>query len=210
MKESFLCVIESIDGGGTETQTKLLKEFLEKKGKKIEFLKYPDYQGPIGNLIHEFLHKKFDFSPAVQFSLYATDMIKDKEKILDAKKGKIVIADRYFTSTLAYQSMTKGFSLDKGLKFAEIFDLPKPDLVIFLNVSPETSIKRKFKEKNSLDRHEEDKEFLGKVREGYLDLIKKKIFAKEWVIVDGEKSIEEVAKEIQKIVLEKLKIVNQN
>ncbi len=200
----FFVVIEGIDGAGGETQSKLLKEFLEKKGKKVELVKYPDYEGPIGKLIHDFLHKKFDISPEVQFCLYASDMVKDKEKIEKAlKEGKIVIADRYLTSTLAYQTL-KGFPLEKGLEFAELFELPTPDLVIFLEILPETSIKRKFKEKNDLDRHEANKDFLRKVNESYHRLIENQIFAKEWVVIDGEKSIEEVAKKIQKIVLSKL------
>jgi len=200
----FFVVIEGIDGAGGETQSKLLKQFLEKKGKKVELVKYPDYEGPIGKLIHDFLHKKFDISSEVQFCLYASDMVKDKEKIKKAlKEGKIVIADRYLTSTLAYQTL-KGFPLDKGLEFAKLFELLTPDLVIFIEISPETSIKRKFKEKNNLDRHEANKDFLRKVNESYHNLIENKIFAKEWIVIDGEKPIEEVAKKIQKIVLSRL------
>jgi dTMP kinase len=203
MPKGKLCVIEGIDGAGGETQSKLLKEFLEKKNFKVELIKYPDYEGPIGNLIHEFLHDKYEFSPEVQFLLYATDMVKDIKRIENAKRNlKVVIADRYVTTTLSYQTL-KGFPLESGLKFIKIFGLPKPDIIIFLDVSPKTSIKRKYNEKRSLDRHERDGEFLGKVRESYMNLIKKKILG-EWVIIDGEKSIEEVAKEIQKIVLSKL------
>jgi dTMP kinase len=205
MEKGLFLVIEGIDGAGGETQSKLLKEFLEKKNFIVEAIKYPDYSGPIGQIIHKFLHKEFEFSPATQFSLYATDMVKDREKILDAiKNKKIVIADRYFHSTLSYQSLVKGFKLEDGLKFAEIFDLPKPDLVILLDITPKISVKRKYKEKENLDRHEADEEFLKKVREGYITLAKDKIFAKEWVVVNGEKSIEEVAKEIQGIVMKKL------
>ena len=201
-------VLEGIDGSGTETQSKLLKEFLDKKGKKTELIKYPDYDGPIGKLIHDFLHNKFDLPPDVQFSLYATDMLKDKDRILNGlKEGRIIIADRYFTSTIAYQSMTKGFSLEKGIKFAELFDLPKPDLVIFLDISPKTSTERKLKEKKVLDRHEADEAFLEKVRESYLELIERKIFAKRWFIIDGERSIEDVAGKVQEIVMKELEKV---
>jgi len=203
---SLFVVIEGIDGAGGETQSKLLIEFLQKNRWQTQFIKYPDYDGPIGLLIHDFLHKKYDFPSDVQFSLYATDMAKDREKILNAlKDGKVVIGDRYFTSTLAYESLTKGFGLEKGLEFAKLFNLPVPDLVIFLEVNPKTSIKRKFGEKKSLDRHEEDKKLLGKVKESYHTLIKDKVFAKEWIVVDGEKSIEEVAKKVQEAVISKLR-----
>lgn len=194
-------VIEGIDGAGGETQTKLLTEFLQKNGKNVLLIEYPDYTSGIGKLIQEFLHNEYDFSADVQFSLFATDMIKDKQKILDAlNENKIVISNRYLLSTLAYQS-TRGFQIEKGLEFAENFELPKPDLVIYIDIDVETSMKRKMGEKNNLDRHESDKKFLEDVRSRYLKLAIKKIFANEWVIIDGKKSIEEVAKEIREIVL---------
>jgi dTMP kinase len=192
-------VLEGIDGAGGETQSKLLFNYLKKQKKPVEKLSYPDYQGAIGKLIYQFLYKKYNFSPEVQFLLYSADFLKDKEKIKTwLKRGKFVIADRYFTSTLAYQCL-KGFPLEGALKFAEIFSLPKPNLIIYLKISPETSIKRKLKEKKSLDVHEADKKFLAKLANFYEELIKNQIFS-EWKIIDGEKSIEDVHEEIKKIV----------
>jgi len=196
-------VFEGIDGAGGETQSILLFNYIKRQKIPVERLSYPDYRGPIGKLIHQFLHKKYDFPPEVQFLLYFTDFLKDKEKIENwRKENKIIISDRYFTSTLAYQGQ-KGFSIEKALKISKIFDLPKPDLIIYLKISPETSIKRKFREKKNLDRHEADKKFLKKISKFYNKLIKNQIFGK-WVVVDGEMSIEEVAKEIRKIVLSKI------
>jgi dTMP kinase len=192
-------VIEGIDGAGGETQSRLLFNYLKKQKKPVEKLSYPDYQGPIGKLIHQFLHKEYNFSPEVQFLLYFTDFLKDKDKIEKwRKENKVIISDRYFTSTLAYQGQ-KGFSINKAQKIFKIFDLPVPDLIIYLKISAETSIRRKFKEKRSLDRHEADKKFLEKLSKFYEKLIKNQIFSK-WVIVDGERSVEEVAKEIREIV----------
>jgi dTMP kinase len=197
-------VFEGIDGAGGETQSKLLFNYFKKQKKPVKKLSYPDYRGPIGKLIHQFLHKKYNFSPEVQFLLYFTDFLKDKEKIEKWKReNKIIISDRYFTSTLAYQGQ-KGFSIEKALKIFKIFDLPKPDLIIYLKISAETSIQRKFKEKRSLDRHEADKKFLEKLSKFYEKLIKNQIFGR-WVTADGERPIEEVSKEIRKIALNKLK-----
>lgn len=198
-------VIEGIDGAGGETQTKRLIEFLHSREKETEFVNYPNPESLIGKIIYDFLDKKIDITPDVQFSLYATDMALDRERINAAlRAGKVVIADRYLLSALAYQCGAKGFSLERGLEFAKLLNLPVPDIVILLDISVGTSIKRKSGENKKLDRHEEDKAFLEKVREGYQNLAKNKIFAKEWVVVDGEKSIEDVASEVQKIVLDKL------
>lgn len=192
-------VIEGIDGAGSETQSDLLVKFFKDRKIRVEKLTYPDYSGPIGKLIHQFLHKKYEFLPETQFLLYFLDFLKDKEKIKKwRKQGKIVIADRYFTSTLAYQCQ-KGISLKDALKIARIFDLPKPDLIIYLKILPKTASKRKFKEKNNLDRHEADKKFLGKVAKFYEKLIKKQIFGK-WIVINGEKPINEVFSQIKTIV----------
>ncbi len=203
MKGSLI-VIEGIDGAGGETQTRLLKDYLNSRGKNVLPLSYPEYSGGIGSLINDFLHKKYDFDADVQFALYAADMVKDRKKISDfISDGGVIVANRYLTSTLTYQTI-KGFELEKGLKFAELFGLPVPNLVIFVDIDAETSMRRKMGEKNSLDRHEADKQLLENVRGRYLELASKNVFAKEWKVIDGTKPIDEVAKEIQQIVLKLL------
>lgn len=193
-----LIVFEGIDGAGAETQGKLLYNFLRKQEKSVERLHYPDYERPIGRLIHQYLHKQYEFSVDVQFLLYFTDFIKDKEKINQwLNEGKIVICDRYFSSTLAYQGL-RGFPIKKSLELARKFKLPKPDLIIYLKVSPKVSMNRKYKEKKNLDRNEADKKFLGKVGDFYKKLIKGRIFSK-WVVINGERPIPIVFKEIKKI-----------
>lgn len=198
MKGKFI-VFEGLDGSGGETQSKLLSAYLKENGSPVEVLSYPDYQRPIGKLIHQFLHKEYDFSPQAQFLLYFVDFINDKEKVEEwIKQGKTIIADRYFTSTLVYQCL-KGFSLKDALEIAKLFKLSIPDLVIYLKISPETSMERKFKEKGNLDKHEEDKEFLSRLEQIYKETIEQQVFAK-WVVVDGEKSINQVFEEIKKYV----------
>lgn len=199
MEKGLFVVLEGIDGAGGEVQSKLLFEYLKSQGKDVIKLVYPDYSGPIGKFIHDYLHKKHEFSNEILFLLHSADRLKDKGRIKSwLEEGKTVIADRYFTSTLAYQC-TDEQKLDAALKFADAFEIQKPDIIIYLNVSPETSIERKFKEKNSLDRNEENKALLEKVSKSYENLIEKQVFAK-WVVVDGEKSKEEVFSEIKNIL----------
>ena len=192
-------VIEGIDGAGGESQSKMLIKFLKEKKIRVEKLTYPDYSGPIGNLIHQFLHKKYEFSPETQFLLYFLDFLKDKEKIKKWQKGrKIIISDRYFNSSLAYQCQ-KGIPLKGALEIAKFFNLPRPNLVIYLKISPKTAMKRKFKEKNNLDRYETDLKFLEKVAKFYEKLIKNQIFG-HWIVIDGERSINEVFSQIKTII----------
>jgi len=201
---SLFIVIEGTDGAGIGTQTEILREKLMARN-HILFLRYPDYNSPVGKAIHDFLHERIKLSREIIFLIYAIDQLKDKERINKTlEKNKVVLADRYFTTNLAYQC-TLGFDLDKALKFAEMFEMPKPDLAIFLKVSPEIGIKRKIKEKGKGDIYERDMEFQRKIGKKYEELIDKSIFAKEWVVVDGEKSIENVAEEIEEIVFSRLK-----
>jgi dTMP kinase len=206
VKGKFI-VLEGIDGAGTETQSKKLVKYLKSKDKKVLFITYPDYgpnkenpTKPIGKLIHEWLHKKYDFDVKVQFLLYSVDMIKDIKKIRSAlKSGKIIVADRYFTSTLAYQGL-KGFPIRKGLEYAKMFGIVRPNLIIYLEITPETSIKRKLKEKGrKIDRHEKDKKFLKRLVKFYRRLVNQNVFGK-WVTINGEKSKREVFEDIKRIV----------
>jgi dTMP kinase len=197
-----LLVIEGTDGAGCGTQTELLKEKLnEKLSQPVLHIRYPNYNSPVGVTIHKFLHEELALSADMQFFIYSLDMLKDMDEIKKAlEEGRIVLADRYFTSTLAYQC-SQGFPIEKALKFADLFDFVKPDLIIYLKVSAETAMKRKKMEKNNLDLFERDLEFRKKVSKKYEELASKDIFGK-WVIIDAEKPIEEVSKEIEKAVMD--------
>lgn len=194
-----LVVIEGADGAGGEEQSKRLLALLKERGIPAERHQYPDYSEPIGRLIHDFLHRKHDFSPEMLLLLYGADMVKDVGKIQAwLKQDKVVVLDRYFTSTLAYQSM-QGVKLEKCLRFAEIFELPKPDFIIYLKVSPEVSMERKSREKESLDRNEADKGFISRVLDSYDYLVKNNTFG-QWYVIDADRPIEDIFSDIRKIL----------
>ncbi|MFA5071808.1 MAG: dTMP kinase [Candidatus Paceibacterota bacterium] len=199
-------VIEGIDGCGKGTQTKFLSDFLSQK-KEIFVNKYPQYGKPIGDLIDQWLHKKHEFNPETQALLYFTDFLKDKEMVENyLKSGKMVVVDRYFTATIVYQRK-KGVPLEKLLNLAELFKLPKPDICIYLKISAETSLKRKGKEKGNinLDRHEEDKAFQIAVANGFDEIANNNTFC-DWTVIDGEKTPEEVFKDILEVLNKKFGI----
>ena len=199
-------VIEGIDGCGGETQARLLSDFLNKNNKPAEQITFPQYDKPIGKLIHEFLYNHYDFNPEVQTLLYFSEFVQSKENIKRSlKEGKILISDRYFTSTLAYQGL-RGVETEKMLQLSQMFDIIKPDLTILLRISAETSVKRKIKEKGeNLDRNEKDCQLLKELMEKYDDLAKKNIFC-SWAVVDGEKTIEEVFNQLIFLFKNKLNI----
>jgi dTMP kinase len=194
-----LIVFEGIDGAGTETQSKLLLEYFKKKKMPVERIFYPDYTAELGKLIQQFLHKKRELSPEMQFVLYAGDMVKDREKIRAwLEQGKTVISDRYFNSTIVYQGL-RGFKLEKALRFAEDFGIPKPDIVILLKISPEESARRKMGENGKLDRHEEDIRFLELVNDSYHQMAMENVFGR-WFIINGERPKKAVCQEVLKVL----------
>ncbi|MDD3292840.1 MAG: dTMP kinase [Candidatus Pacebacteria bacterium] len=200
MQKGKFIIIEGIDGCGGETQTRLLSDFLLKQGKEIKELTYPQYDKPIGQLIHNFLYEKYDLSPEVQALIYFSEFVKDKEEIKkDIDEGKILISDRYFTSTLVYQGL-RGVELEKLISLSNLFDIVRPDMCIYLKISPETSRKRKSKEKQGdLDRNERDLELLKNLVNVYDKVAKNNLFCK-WEIINGEQSIEEVHNQIIKLI----------
>ncbi|MFH1284949.1 MAG: dTMP kinase, partial [Candidatus Micrarchaeota archaeon] len=165
----LLIAFEGIDGAGKRTQVELLRQYLEEKGKKCTVYSYPDYSGSVfGKVLGEFLEKKSELDVRAQFLMYAGDMLKDQETMKRAlENGEAVICDRYISSTAAYQS-ANGFKLERATSIQRELELITPNLTFFLDVSVETSLARKSaqkKEKNQkLDRFEENKQFLEKVR----------------------------------------------
>ena len=198
--------MEGVEGCGKGTQTKLLSDFLSQKG-EVLVKKYPDYGTPIGDLIDAWLHKNMEYSAEVQALLYFADFMKDKDLMEKYQEsGKMVVADRYFTTGIVYQCL-RGFPLEKMLSLAKLFELKVPDVCIYIRISPETSLARKTKEKGAanLDRHEEDTKFLSDAVNGFDKAAANNHFC-EWITIDGEKSKEEVFEEIKEVLNKKFEI----
>ena len=192
-------VLEGLDGAGGSTQTNLLKEFFKKKNIPYVFVKSPEYGTETGKSIRDYLDGKIKLKPKEAFVLFATDVLNSLPMI---KKGleenKIVIADRYITSTIAYQC-ANGFSFDSALNFVKLHEYPDSDAIIFIDIKPETSMKRKLKEHGRLDRHEKDLEFLKKVRDFYFREINENVLGK-WVVIDGERDKDDIHEDILKVI----------
>jgi dTMP kinase len=195
----FFIVLEGLDGAGGSTQTNLLKEFFEKEKIPHIFVKSPEYETEIGQSIRDYLDGKIKLKTEQAFILFATDVLNSVSVI---KKGleekKIVVADRYITSTIAYQC-ANDFPFESALKFVKSHDYPEADEIIFIDIKPETSIERKMKEHGKLDKHEKNLEFLRKVREFYQMEIEENILGK-WFVIDGERDINEIHEDILEII----------
>ncbi len=208
-------VIEGIDGAGCETQAKMVKEKLvssfdsaqdNQRNNKVSLIKFPHYDTPVGKMIKDHLYLNQKMSVNEQFLLYTLQFIFDapvirKSQTLNSKSQSnlksqipILIADRYFTTTLCYQTL-EGFDEEFALKYADQFGIVKPDMVFFLDVTPDTAIKWKYGEDKEKNFREKDHEFIKKTYVKYQDLVKRQVWTK-WIRINGEQSKEKVTQEI--------------
>jgi len=190
-KSKFI-VFEGLDGSGQSTQAQLLKDYLEKDKKVSAVLtKEPTNEPPIGVLIRQILKKEISVSPAALQLLFCADRSEHLEKIIKPalEENKYVISDRYFYSTIAYGSL--GLNTDWLIEVNKPF--LSPDIVFLLKVRPQVCMERIDKNRAKREFFEES-EKLKKVWQTYEILSQKFSNIK---IVDGEKNIEEVFKEVK-------------
>ncbi len=187
----MLIAFEGIDGAGKTTIVNFLKDELKKRGYNVVTFKEPT-DSEWGRKIRQ-AFKDRSLKPEDELELFLKDREWNvKRNILPSlKAGKIVIMDRYYYSTIAYQG-ARGIDIERIRKLNEKF--PKPDLVIILDIKPETAIRR-IRQRGDVPNRFEDLEYLKRVREIFLSL-KNNI-----VVVNAERPIEEVKREVLDIVL---------
>ena len=163
---------EGIEGSGKSTQIQLLKEFFEKKAQKAFFTKEPG-SSEVGKKIRSvLLNKENKIFPLTEIFLIFADRVQHVQEIIkpNLNEGKIVISDRYFDSSIAYQGQREGVDKKEIYELINMLDLPTPDITFLLDLPVDVGLKRA-KNRASLDRFEsEEISFHEGVRQNYLDL----------------------------------------
>ncbi len=199
-KKGLFIAVEGIDGAGKRTLCSFMKNFLKSQKYEVVKFEYPDYSSNWGKLIEDYLHNKIELDVNEQFFVYFIDILKDQDKIRKLlENGNIVITDRYFSSSIAFQC-SKGFSYQKALSIIRAMGVIEPDLTLFIHIPPHLALKRKFEQKKSLDRHEKDIELLENVDNMYEMLLNKEILSKKWIKIDGSQDLKKVEENIQDIL----------
>ena len=174
-----LFVIEGVDGSGKATQTDLLYQALQKQDKPVRKVSFPNYDSPSSSLIKMYLNGEFGSDPQ-SVNAFATSVFFAVDRFASFRKdwqpfyenGGIVIADRYVTSNLVHQAGKIAEAAEKeryvhwlsDLEY-NIFGLPRPDCVIFLDMPPAYSLRLR-QQRNTLkqgltqDIHEADQQYL--------------------------------------------------
>lgn len=171
-----LFVIDGTDGSGKQTQMQKLKERFEKENIEYMGVSFPNYDNPSSSLVKMYLSGEFgenanDVSPYVASTFYAADRYATYKTKLEKyyNDGGIILADRYTSANMIHQT---GKIKDKAerKKFLDwlvdlefnIYKIPKPDVVFFLNMPPKSSLEliknreNKFSHKMQKDIHEKD------------------------------------------------------
>ena len=190
----MLIDLEGIDGCGKSTQSKFLMEKFEENNEKAIILKEPT-SGKYGKKLWEMLSGKREATTEQILDLFVMDRKEHvDDKINQAlKEGKIVLMDRYYYSTMAYQAAA-GIDVNRIRKDNEF--APKPNIVLIFDLPADLAMKR-VKGHSVADVFEKE-EHLEKVRESYLNLKDDPLVR----IIDSTRTPEEIFEEVWKLVSE--------
>lgn len=185
-----LIAIEGIDGSGKTVQAHLLTERLKKEGRPVVDVRFPHLrQGFFGRMIHRYLNGEFGSSrevdPYLAATLYAGERFEARKELEGwLVEGKVVIARRYVPSNQAHQGgklaephqKKRFFEWVEELEY-EVYGNPKPDVIVYLELSTETAmelIRKRHREQSrqekARDIHEEDPSHLKAAEDSYKEL----------------------------------------
>ncbi len=202
MKRGVFISFEGGEGSGKSVQAKLLTELLQKRGRDVVLTREPGGTAA-GERIREIvLHaQEIALSPEAQVLLYSTARAQNVREVirpaLDA--GKIVIADRFFDSTMAYQGYGHGVDLEqiRGVTALACGDTV-PDRTFLLDIPVDTGLGRSgWRAQSKWDRFEVlDTAFHTRVREGYVRLAAEE--PGRWVVIDADRDQAAIERDVRR------------
>ena len=183
---------EGIDGVGKSTQLNLLQGFLESLGHTVIKTLEPGGTELGQEIRHLLLHRKGDVSPRAEALLYAADRAHHvATKIRPAlADGKIVLADRYFDSSVAYQGAARDLNVEEVRNISLwAVDGLIPDLTVLLDLDAAEAVTRRAKTGTEPDRLEREKvDFFERARAEYL----KRSSEPRFLVIDATMPIDQI------------------
>lgn len=205
----MLITFEGLDGSGKTTQFQRAVAWLRECGLDVLTLREPGGTR-IGDQIREILHNQThtEMDARAELLLYAASraqLVSERIKP-HLQAGGIVLCDRYADSTVAYQGYARGLDLnflDTLIQFAT--HGIKPDLTLYLDVTPEVGIRRRMQGQGEINRLDVEKiDFHKRVHQGYRALIAKE--PQRWVTIAADQPIPDIAEKIRLALKMRLKL----
>ena len=218
-----LFVIDGTDASGKQTQLNKLKERFDKENIDYKLVSFPNYDSDSSLFVKKYLSGEFgknakDVSPHIASTFFALDRYVTFKKELEEyyNNGGIILADRYTTSNMVHQAgkIANKEERDKFLKWLwdfefNLYKLPEPTKVFFLNMPPEYAFKlmenreNKFTHEDKKDIHESDKNHIIDSYNAACDVAKDYGWIEINCIKDGNiRTIDDIHEEIYKDILE--------
>lgn len=197
-KKNLFIAFEGIDGSGKSTQARLLTDHLTKEGHKVWFTFEPT-DSPIGVIIRNIFTHKMEADHRTIAGLFVADRLnhlldKNNGVLKKLEEGYTVITDRYYFSSYAYHGahMSLDWVIEANALSAELL---RPDINIFIDISPEISMKRLTSGRSSLELFETTENLI-KVRDKYYEAFEKLKLKERVFITDGNRPAEMIAADI--------------
>ena len=195
-------VFEGIDGAGKSTQIKLLAKTLSDEGQRVYVTAEPT-SSITGGMLRDALSGITERSACELASLFLLDRIFHNINPVNGIKmmleqGIHVICDRYYYSTLAYQGSDTDFEWVKNMNL-HCPEIMPPDLCVFLDLTPEESLKRIASSRVTLDIYEK-KETLERFRSSFYKVFRLEEEKDRVKIVNAGRDVRSIAGEIYSIV----------
>lgn len=199
MKKGLFIVFEGIDGAGTSTQLHVLAKHIQSLSKYNDVLltHEPWNSEEIKKKLTE---DKDAYSGAEEIAkLYVEDRVSHTKKLVvpNLDQGVFVLCDRYRMSTDSYQT-AQGMDEKAVLEMQDKPEIIKADVTFFIDTEPKTALERVRKRGDALEKFENE-EFLAKSSEKYkyfANMEKNESMYGKVIVVDGNKSIDEVASKV--------------
>ena len=182
-------MIDGLDGSGKSTQAQFIHRFLERKGKTVCLRVHPEEDNFFGVKARQFLHSRGKSAHFASALFYMLDVIRSI-LLYSWRKVDYVVFVRYLMGTAYLPS-----PLHKIAYHFFSFIVPKSEIMLFLDVSPEEASSRIAQSRNEREMFE-DAEELNKVRTKALSLA----LVGKWIIINSNKPATEVAATIKKAI----------
>lgn len=205
LKKGLFITFEGTEGSGKSTQSRMLYEFLKRKGFKAVHLREPGGTG-LGEQIRKLLlspdKRVSDFTEMLLYLACRSQLV--EEKIYPClKKKMVVICDRFADATVCYQGYGGGIDLKLIERLNNLATkATTPDITFFLDIGVERGLSRSLRAKGFADRMEcKSRSFHRKVRRGYLTLVRKSPKRIKRISVE-EQTRDQIQQTIRRLVLD--------